>query len=316
MAAEGDQIVRFIYTGQEVIPDDATHVIVKYTTFVRARAFLGHPNIVEVICRDEVETIESRAFCDCPSLRRVIMRGVKVVERGAFNWCTALQDVECGKLEIIGEVAFRQCDSLRSINLPSTRIVEAEAFWGCNLISVKFGRKLESFRKYAFLGCRSLERITIPLKDGLITEDNIFQGCDNLKHVDLVEGEVPETINALQLEEWRNDMNAAVNSINHFLPDVYPGIHHFMDDGDKTRAIRMWIRAVLRKIIGYQRWHQQVLEEEVAATLQLALPRDIVMKNVLPFLELPSRTFEVRDHEGDRGEQYDSDNSEDEEDDE
>mmetsp|Transcript_17088 Transcript_17088/g.25371 ORF Transcript_17088/g.25371 Transcript_17088/m.25371 type:complete len:86 (+) Transcript_17088:1372-1629(+) len=31
--------------------------------------------------------------------------------------------------------------------------------------------------------------------------------------------------------------------------------------------------------------------------LQLALPRDILMKNVLPFLELPSYTFELVDHE-------------------
>ena len=69
------------------------------------------------------------------------------------------------------------------------------------LTRIKFGDKLESFRERAFLACRSLERITIPLKDGMIS-DNAFQGCGNLKHVDLVEGVIlHETIAALLLEE-------------------------------------------------------------------------------------------------------------------
>ena len=53
--------------------------------------------------------------------------------------------------------------------------------------------------------------------------------------------------------------------------------------------------------------HQRLLDEEVATTVKLVLPQDIVMSNVLPFLSLPSHTFEVEDH-GD-----DTDNSEEEE---
>ena len=90
-------IIRFAYTGQEVIPDDATHVTVENITFVRARAFYQHPNIVEVICHEDVEKIEIDAFLECPSLRRVIMRGVKVAEKHVFYRCRALTDVECGK---------------------------------------------------------------------------------------------------------------------------------------------------------------------------------------------------------------------------
>eukprot|EP00573_Skeletonema_grethae_P001940 CAMPEP_0201689684 /NCGR_PEP_ID=MMETSP0578-20130828/3240_1 /ASSEMBLY_ACC=CAM_ASM_000663 /TAXON_ID=267565 /ORGANISM="Skeletonema grethea, Strain CCMP 1804" /LENGTH=78 /DNA_ID=CAMNT_0048174405 /DNA_START=42 /DNA_END=274 /DNA_ORIENTATION=- len=78
MAAEGGNIVRFTYTGEEVIPDDVTHVFVDVKT-IRGRAFQWHQNIVEVICHDKVEKIEEEAFSGCPSLRRVIMRGVKIV---------------------------------------------------------------------------------------------------------------------------------------------------------------------------------------------------------------------------------------------
>jgi hypothetical protein len=83
---------------------------------------------------------------------------------------------------------------------------------------VKFGDKLESIGKGAFGNCTSLERIAIPLKDGMINDhadefySDVFRGCKNLKHVDLV-GEVHETIAALHLEDWRNDMNAAIDDI-------------------------------------------------------------------------------------------------------
>ncbi len=52
------------------------------------------------------------------------------------------------------------------------------------------------------------------------------------------------------------------------------------------------------------------MNEEVATTLQLALPHDIVMNYVLPFLVLPSYTFEVGNHED---EEEDSDDDDDDE---
>ncbi|KAK1737803.1 hypothetical protein QTG54_011575, partial [Skeletonema marinoi] len=207
-AEEGDNIRWYDYTGaDDEVPDDATHVTVS-ARVIPEEAFLGHPNIIEVIGDENGKKVEEGAFNCCPSLRRVIMPGVEIVERGAFQWCGALTDVECGKLEIIREGAFHYCPSLRSIDLPSARIVDGNAFNDCTaLADAKFGSKLETIEEMAFCYCTSLARITIPLKDGMINEDDIFQGCYNLKHVDLVEGAVHETIAALQLEEWRNDMN-------------------------------------------------------------------------------------------------------------
>ena len=232
--------------------------------------------------------------------------------RGAFISCKALTDVECDKLEIIGSWAFESCQSLRSINLPSARVVEGYAFCdGEALTNVVFGKELESIREVAFYCCTSLERITIPLKDDMITENNTFQGCKNLKHVNLIEGELHETIVALLLEDWKNYMNEEINSIYQIL-SYTPAGDDFGDVGGKARAIRRWIRSDLRKIIHYKAQHQHVLEE-AATTLQVALPQDIVIKNVLPFLELPPYTFEVEDHDD---EEDDSEEEEEEGDDE
>ncbi|KAK1737830.1 hypothetical protein QTG54_011602, partial [Skeletonema marinoi] len=208
MAAEGDNIRWYTYTGDRRVPDDATHITVdESVTVIPADAFSEHPNIVEVICDVNGKKVEEFAFTRCPSLRRVIMPGVEIVEGSAFIECYSLANVECGKLEIISEYAFDGCESLRSIDLPSARIVEGNAFNYCRtLTDVTFGSELERIEEAVFYDCRSLERITIPLKDGIITHDNIFTECNNLKHVDLIEGPIHETIAALQLEEWRNDM--------------------------------------------------------------------------------------------------------------
>ena len=281
-----NNIVRFTYTGQEVIPAEATHVTVDVEVIPR-RAFAGHRNIVEVICNERVKKIERDAFRECPSLRRVIMRAIKIVESAAFFRCTALTNVECGRLEIIKEWAFGGCRSLRSINLSSARIIEVGAFAYCKaLTDVKFSNKLEIIERRAFCSCASLERITLPLKDGLITRDDIFKRCNNLHQVDLVEG-VHETIAALHLKEWRNDMRGEIDSISQILPNTCAGNNDSGDDGEKARSIRAWIRSVLRKIVHYQVEHDRLLHE-AAATLQLVIPQDIVMYDVLPLLALPS----------------------------
>jgi len=128
-----------------------------------------------------------------------------------------------------------------------------------------------------------------------------------LKHVDLVEGEeLRETIAALQFEEWRNDMSEEINSVDQILLTADAGSFYHEDVGVKAEAIRTWIRSVLDKMIHYKAEHERILNE-VATTLQLALPQDAVMNSVLPFLELP-HTF----GEGDESEE-EEDDSEDEE---
>ncbi|KAK1733232.1 leucine-rich repeat domain-containing protein [Skeletonema marinoi] len=289
----------YIFTGG-VVPRHVTRVrIDESVTVIPAQAFKGHPNITEVVFHDGVKKVKDEAFSYCRSLRLVIMPGVEVVGAEAFWGCDALTDVECGKLEIIGVCAFGICDSLRSINLPSIKIVEIRAFSGCDaLTNVKFGKELESIGSSAFYGCMSLERITIPLKDGMINDNDIFQGCEDMKHVDLVEGAIlHETINALLLEEWKNDMNEEIASINQILPTAPAGSVYPDDDDDvgrKAEAIRAWITNVLLNIVQYKAQHQSYVNE-ASTTLQLALPSDIVIKSVLPFLKLPSYTFQGED---------------------
>ena len=333
-AAGGNNISRYTYRGEvgEVIPWDATHLTVAEgcTAVLRGACDCwGDPeedfvlfSIVEVICHDKVETIEENAFRKCPYLRRVIMPGVRDVGEGAFWGCSALTDVECEKLEMVGYYAFNNCKSLRSIDLSSVRIVDAEAFSDCEaLLNLNFGDKLERIYDYAFSGCAALERIRIPYLKGCLIDYDTIHGCEKLKHVDLVGG-VHETIAALHLDQWRNDMNEEIDSINQILPGIHDDAKlDDLDEGkaekikrwfrqflmyvhgddveiltikrvrDKNEVIIGWFRSVLDKIAHYQAEHQRILDE-AETTLQLALPRDIVVNNVLSFLALPVHTFD------------------------
>eukprot|EP00985_Skeletonema_marinoi_P024895 scaffold17763_cov79-Skeletonema_marinoi.AAC.1 len=264
----------FTYTGRDgdIAPHDVTHVRVhKSVNVIPANAFNGYPNLEELDCDVGVEKIEAWALSQCPSLRRVIMPGVRVVEE---------------------HHALIQTLQIFEEHQPAIRQGRRGACFHflLSLTEVKFGDQLERIENLAFKGCRSLERITLPLKDGLITRDDIFQGCKHLEHVDPVGG-IHETVAALQLEEWRNDMDDEIDSINQILPNAPAGTDSYM--GEKAMVIRTWIRSVLRKIIHYKAQHHRLLDE-AATTLELAsLPKDIVIESVLPFLELPSYTFEV-----------------------
>jgi len=168
--------------------------------------------------------------------------------------------------------AFFRCKSLRSINLPSVKIVEQTAFLGCkNLVDLTFGDKLESIGWGAFYDCPDLTRITIPLKDGMIAYDHVFTGCLKLSSVDLV-GDLHQTIAALHLQKWRDEMSEEIKRINHILPNTDAGMASIDDDesGEKAREIYMWITSVLRNMERCKAEHHTLLKD-ASITLELAL---------------------------------------------
>ena len=108
-------------------------------------------------------------------------------------------------------------------------------------------------------------------------------------------------------------MYEEIDSINQILPST-PARGLNYDNEGKAWAIQTWIRSVLRKIVHYKAEHQRLLNEGVETTLQLVLPKDIVMNNVIPFLELPSFTFEVGDNEEEEEDSDDEEGGDDEDD--
>jgi hypothetical protein len=267
-------------------------------------------------------TFYEGAFYMCTSLRRVMkMNGVIEIEDHAFYGCNALSELEFDKLEIIGEGAFAICKSLRSINLPSTRRVGDSAFYGCNAITdAVFGEDLGLIDSYAFHFCTSLTHIAIPLKDGFIVEDCAFRCCASLSRVDVIGG-IHKTISSLHMETWRDEMAEEINRINQTLPEITIDLNLPDEiEDEQTSAIDEWIAEVRSRMEHYKTEHRLLVKEAITL-LELALWKvnlkendgalipegvrvtrrqvkrarkercitsgaGIIIKNVLPFLEL------------------------------
>ena len=308
---DGDDAI-FVYMGgeQEVPRDVRRAKIDESVDTILARAFYECGQLIEMEGHNKLKKIEAGAFYNCVRLQRITkMNGVKEIEQDAFYGCNALSDLEFDKLEIIGRGAFIYCKSLRSINLPSVRRIGEDAFAGCTAITeAALGEDLVRIQGYAFNFCTSLRRIAIPMKDSLIVEDDAFYDCENLSRVDIVGG-ANETISSLHMNSWRDDVQEEIDRINQTLPDTPPS--------EKAAAIQRWIRSVLREMDHYKTEHK-VMVKEAMTLLELALWKanlldendgneseltivqgkrsrqerritsgaSIVIKNVLPFLEL------------------------------
>ena len=177
---------------------------------------------------------------------------------------------------------------------------------------------VERIERFTFNGCRRLTRIAIPLKRDLFPFDQVyrkythFKGCDQLTTVDLVGEAHNKTVSSLHMESWRTEMKGETNRINQFLPNT--------PANDKTVAIKQWMESVIDKMDHYKAEHYRHVKEGITL-LELALWKakldeeedhaaerrtkkvkvdvestrsewritsgaNIVIKNVLPFLEL------------------------------
>eukprot|EP00984_Skeletonema_dohrnii_P001476 scaffold470_cov72-Skeletonema_dohrnii-CCMP3373.AAC.5 len=310
---EDDEI--FVYMGgDQEVPRDVRRVrIDKSVKIIPSRAFSGREHLINVEFHDGIEIIEFRAFYGCTSLNSVKLLGVKVIEVGAFHHCDGLTEIEFGDtLQTIGEGAFELCISLRTITMPCVRSIGKYAFVNCQqLTHLELPEGLETIEQSAFHSCLSLRRIAMPLRDDMIG-DYVFFNCPNLTTVDLVGG-IHNNIASLHLERWRHEMKDEINRINQALPNT-TRLH-------KTTVIQQWIRSVIRRLDHYNTQHKALLKE-ATTLLELALWKakieekeedslrgvmakrakidiqskrserritsgaNIIIKNVLPFLEL------------------------------
>eukprot|EP00985_Skeletonema_marinoi_P022128 scaffold13937_cov146-Skeletonema_marinoi.AAC.6 len=317
---EDDGVNVFVYMGGRA-PQHVTHVrIDKSVEAIEENAFNGCEHLVQVETHDGIRRVGKGAFRNCESLRRINLKYVVEIGEYAFYECENLESVEFGdELEIIESDAFADCIFLKHLNLPSVIAIYNFAFCCCTaLTDIEFSDRLETIEARAFSDCDRLERIAIPLKrdlivyDDLLNEYNQFDRCDQLTTVDLVGETHIKTVASLHMECWRSEMEEEINRINQVLPNT--------PADDKTDVIRQWMDSVINRMDYFKAVHCRYVKGAVSL-LELALWKakldekedscaegrtkkakldvesarkekritcgaDIVIKNVLPFLQL------------------------------
>ena len=275
---------------------------------------LRHINLKSVV------EIGKNAFCRCVSLRHVNLKSVVEIDLFAFISCKDLESVKFGDgLETIGNRAFCECSSLKHLKLPPIITIGVGAFGQCtNLSDIELSERLERIRRGAFHHCGRLQHIAIPLKRDLFEYDyycrkyDQFNKCDQLTTVDIVGQAHTKTIASLHMESWRTEMIEEINRINQVLPNT--------SADEKANEIIRWMESLLDKMDHYKSEHYSYVKEGITL-LELALWKaklgekeeyaaegkrkkakvdaesarkegritcgaDMVIKNVLPFLQL------------------------------
>ena len=319
-AVDDDDGDIFIYRGGRA-PLHITHVLIdRSIDEIEEDAFRDCEDLLTVETHDGIRRVGKQAFEHCVSLRRINLKSAFEIEEYAFYECDNLESVEFGdRLETIGRGAFAFCDSLKtSIKLPSIITIGHHAFGKCKrLTNIELSEQLETIGARAFWDCVRLQRIAIPMKRYLFAFDDRFQRysqfgrCEQLVTVDIV-GKVHKTIASLHMESWRTEMIVQINRINQVLPTT-PAY-------DKTEEIRQWMELLIDKMDHYKAEHCRYVKEGITL-LELALWKtklgekeddceegktkmvevdaksyrkdkritcgaDMVIKNVLPFLQL------------------------------
>lgn len=164
------------------IPEYVTHNDKKYRVEVIGENAFRNRDITEVVLPQSIKTIERNAFTDCRYLRSIVFgnqlevicfeafRGcmnlqkikfpassLKRLERGIFQDCFALENIELPALTYIPADMFRYCLGLKSVTVPSTvKRIGTEAFKECRHLNFILGDNIEVGHK-AFYNCASVK---------------------------------------------------------------------------------------------------------------------------------------------------------------
>ena len=188
---------------------------------IKAGAFRNNNYITEIICGDNLKTIEEKAFTSCSNLQKINIDSVEIISNNAFESCPSISALEFGNNLIhIHEYAFHNCTKLNSVTFAETaesHYIEQYAFFSCsNLQTLTLTSSLQYIEQYAFANCTSLSFVKFPstirylgiscfegsgiteanfsIETSSLTElrDSCFKDCANLSSLSL-----PESIESI-----------------------------------------------------------------------------------------------------------------------
>ena len=145
------------------------------------RVIFPEPTEEDILNDRAFTEIGEYAFCDCISLKEVILPStVNTIERGAFYCCSSLEKAVffgafvgsyafsgCKKLQIVSPVyhvsegAFRDCESLQYFPVTDDiEYISEDGFEHCAaLTEIVIPRSVKSIHGLAFRGCRGLKKV-------------------------------------------------------------------------------------------------------------------------------------------------------------
>ena len=172
--------VRYLYSGEVVIPSSVTHEGVDYSvTRIEGNAFRGSADLTSVTIPHSVTSLGDGIFDGCTSLTSINIEEGNPVFDSREN-CNAIIETASNTLIVgckgstipngvpsIGKNAFLGCTALTSFNIPNHVVtIGKSAFEGCSdLTSINIPNSVTSIGNEAFSGCSNLTKVELNNKD-------------------------------------------------------------------------------------------------------------------------------------------------------
>lgn len=150
-----------------------------------SRNAFSNSYVEELEIPDSVKTIQTRAFEDANSLKKVKLPNKLVkIRDSVFEGCKKLETVNIGKnVKYIGECAFAECPKLKAVVIPgNVQVIGYKAFENSGVKKVIIKSGVKTIDYWAFQDCDKLKSISI--SDTVTTLcTNALVDCDKLTNI-------------------------------------------------------------------------------------------------------------------------------------
>ncbi|MBP3753473.1 MAG: leucine-rich repeat protein [Lachnospiraceae bacterium] len=188
-------------------------------------AYAGCPDLEEIVIDSPDCIIESKAFSNCPKLKKVSLH-VKEMGTGIFAYCRNLEEVHLSGIESLPAESFAGCFKLSTFEAKELSGMEARCFDECvNLQSFDFtGIKYIGDR--AFERCDSLKKVSL---DDTVCGYHAFADLSSLETVEITSKTVLKScvfigstqINTIVYDGVRYEFDKFSDGLNH-AGNIYP----------------------------------------------------------------------------------------------
>lgn len=154
--------------------------------------------------------LPSRTFCACGRLREVLLhRSVSTIGERAFEGCKGLTSIKAPGVDTIHVRAFARCESLVNLGVGDTiaigsdmhpQIYRGSTFEGCTKLKTIDSTITDTIHNSEFKDCSNLTELTLGGYLLFRYNENPFEGCTNLKVLNLVNPRNPKSGRADNIE--------------------------------------------------------------------------------------------------------------------
>lgn len=179
---------------KDIINGEEVYVLDKYTgddtevylndTFysISVNAFYG--SNIEVLDIGETKVLDSQAFSECYTLRKLIAPAVQKVGKYCCKDCINLEEVQFGSAIEFFEGAFSNCVKLKTVTgLERVKQIGLSCFSNCISLEELYFEDLTFVDKKAFIYCTNLKKLV--MNNVEILSKRCCSYCTSLEHLEI-----------------------------------------------------------------------------------------------------------------------------------